>query len=318
MLVFSLLGAALGFLICAYGVSVHNLWLLFAGRLVSGLTAGNFAIAQAAITDMSTPETTPSRIGYLVLSNGLGFSLGPVMGALLINYHPLLIVALMIVITAIMLAATFNESFTFQGQSVMGVGATIKTYVDSFFGKKVRLLFTSLLFYMVAYTLFFTNLPYFLKARFMEGGTSTGYMLTYFAIIFTIGLLVVLPRLTKRFSLQSIVLVSLWVQIVFYAVFYSMTHQVTVLLVLVPIAISVPFIYVSFVSLISGRTEQANQGKVMGAVGSVIAIAWGVGPIAAGFLASMRILDVFAVAIALMVIALCFLIVFMKKNHEVA
>ena len=85
-----------------------------------------------------------------MLSNGLGFSLGPVMGALLINYHPLLIVALVIVITAIMLAATFNESFTFQGQSVMGVGATIKTYVDSFFGKKVRLLFTSLLFYMVA------------------------------------------------------------------------------------------------------------------------------------------------------------------------
>ncbi|HVO29879.1 MAG TPA: MFS transporter, partial [bacterium] len=53
VLIVSQMGTFVGFLLLG---SANALWLLFVGRIIDGLTAGNLSIAQAYISDVTPPE----------------------------------------------------------------------------------------------------------------------------------------------------------------------------------------------------------------------------------------------------------------------
>ncbi|HXN33834.1 MAG TPA: MFS transporter, partial [Polyangiaceae bacterium] len=60
-----------------------NLAWLFAGRVVSGITAASFSSATAYIADVSPPEKRAAHLGLIGAAFGLGFILGPAVGGLL-------------------------------------------------------------------------------------------------------------------------------------------------------------------------------------------------------------------------------------------
>ncbi|GER91226.1 tetracycline resistance MFS efflux pump [Dictyobacter vulcani] len=77
-----LLGSALGYLIFGLGGA---LWILFLGRIIDGLTGGNFSILFAYVADITEPEERGSYFGLLGGISGVGFILGPAIGGLLAN-----------------------------------------------------------------------------------------------------------------------------------------------------------------------------------------------------------------------------------------
>jgi DHA1 family tetracycline resistance protein-like MFS transporter len=62
---------------------------LFIARLFSGVATANIAVAQAYIADITTPENRARGMGMIGMAFGLGFILGPAMGAVL-GSHPVL------------------------------------------------------------------------------------------------------------------------------------------------------------------------------------------------------------------------------------
>src|ERR1700761_8177332 len=80
ILMLSLLGSAIGYVIFGLGGA---LWILFAGRIVDGLTAGNISTVYAYVGDTFAPEERGRIYGLLGAVGGLGFMLGPVAGGLL-------------------------------------------------------------------------------------------------------------------------------------------------------------------------------------------------------------------------------------------
>ncbi len=64
-----------------------NLTWLFAGRLISGITAASFSSATAYIADVSPPEKRAAQFGMLGAAFGLGFIVGPAVGGLLGGYN---------------------------------------------------------------------------------------------------------------------------------------------------------------------------------------------------------------------------------------
>jgi DHA1 family tetracycline resistance protein-like MFS transporter len=60
-----------------------NLWFLFAGRVISGITAASFSTAGAYIADVTPPEKRAARFGLLGAAFGLGFVIGPAVGGVL-------------------------------------------------------------------------------------------------------------------------------------------------------------------------------------------------------------------------------------------
>jgi DHA1 family tetracycline resistance protein-like MFS transporter len=59
-----------------------NLWWLFAGRLISGISAASITAAYAYIADVTPPLQRAARFGLLGVAFGAGFVFGPALGGL--------------------------------------------------------------------------------------------------------------------------------------------------------------------------------------------------------------------------------------------
>lgn len=73
----SIFGTAVGYVIFAIGILTKNLPIMFAGRILDGLTGGNLPVAQAVVADVSTPENRTRNFGLVGMMFGLGFALAP-------------------------------------------------------------------------------------------------------------------------------------------------------------------------------------------------------------------------------------------------
>lgn len=80
ILMLSLLGSAVGYLVFGIGGA---LWILFLGRIIDGLTAGNVSTTYAYVADTTAPAERGRVYGLLGAVGGFGFKLGPVVGGLL-------------------------------------------------------------------------------------------------------------------------------------------------------------------------------------------------------------------------------------------
>ncbi len=71
--------------------------MLVMARFIAGLASGNIAVAQACIADITSPKERGKSMALIGIAFGMGFALGPAIGALISLYsegHSLLAVAL--------------------------------------------------------------------------------------------------------------------------------------------------------------------------------------------------------------------------------
>jgi MFS family permease len=76
----SLAGSAVASLV--FGLA-GALWLLFLARAVDGISGASYAAAQAYIADVTSPEERAHGLGLIGAAFGIGFVIGPGLGALL-------------------------------------------------------------------------------------------------------------------------------------------------------------------------------------------------------------------------------------------
>jgi DHA1 family tetracycline resistance protein-like MFS transporter len=85
VLLVSLLGSAAGYLMFGFAGTFP---VLFASRVIDGLSGGNISTAQAVIADITGPENRTRGMGIIGAAFGLGFILGPAIGGLLVGIRP--------------------------------------------------------------------------------------------------------------------------------------------------------------------------------------------------------------------------------------
>lgn len=80
LLLLCLLGSAAGYALFGMGGA---LWVIFLGRIIDGLTGGNFSILAAYIADVAKPQERSRYFGMLGAASGAGFMVGPAAGGFL-------------------------------------------------------------------------------------------------------------------------------------------------------------------------------------------------------------------------------------------
>src|SRR5437867_7288216 len=80
VLVFSLAGTVISFVMLALA---HSIALLFAARIVDGLSGGNISTARAYVADVTEPKDRARAYGLIGAAFGLGFILGPAISGVL-------------------------------------------------------------------------------------------------------------------------------------------------------------------------------------------------------------------------------------------
>jgi MFS transporter, DHA1 family, tetracycline resistance protein len=78
-------GLGLDYLVMALA---PNLIWLFVGRLISGMTAASFSVAGAYIADVTPPDRRAAGFGIIGAAFGIGFVIGPALGGLLGSIDP--------------------------------------------------------------------------------------------------------------------------------------------------------------------------------------------------------------------------------------
>jgi len=80
ILIISLIGTCISFILFA---EARSLIMLFAARILDGITGGNISVAQAMVSDTSTPEDRAKNFGIIGSAFGFGFVIGPAIGGIL-------------------------------------------------------------------------------------------------------------------------------------------------------------------------------------------------------------------------------------------
>src|SRR5213592_3703562 len=80
VLIFSLLGTVISFAMLALA---HSIAMLFAARIVDGLSGGNISTARAYVADVTEPKDRARAYGLIGAAFGLGFILGPAVSGML-------------------------------------------------------------------------------------------------------------------------------------------------------------------------------------------------------------------------------------------
>ncbi len=83
ILVLTMAGSTLAYLLMAWADYSGSIWLLLAARFMTGLMAGNFAAATAYVTDITPPDKRAQGMGMVGGAVSLGFMAGPALGGLL-------------------------------------------------------------------------------------------------------------------------------------------------------------------------------------------------------------------------------------------
>lgn len=81
VLIMSIASTAIGWFVFA---SAHAIWILFLGRIIDGMAAGNFPIAQSYLGDLSkNDKERTANMGSIGAIFGIAFIVGPMIGSLL-------------------------------------------------------------------------------------------------------------------------------------------------------------------------------------------------------------------------------------------
>ncbi|PKN90271.1 MAG: hypothetical protein CVU45_03430 [Chloroflexi bacterium HGW-Chloroflexi-7] len=113
ILIISQVGTMLGFILLGFA---DAMWMLFAARILDGLSGANISTAQAVISDITTEKNRTQGLGLIGAAFGLGFVIGPVIAFLSLavsnnNYHvPAFVAAGFSLVSIIMTVILLKET----------------------------------------------------------------------------------------------------------------------------------------------------------------------------------------------------------------
>jgi MFS transporter, DHA1 family, tetracycline resistance protein len=276
VLIFSLLGTVLSFVMLALAGS---LLVLFAARIIDGITGGSITTARAYIADVTTEENRARAFGLLGVAFGLGFIVGPALGAAFshISYTAPIWAAAAITLLATVLAWYWLPETAHQ---VRVGGGSPWTAVREMAGRPhLRMLLSVDFIYWTAFAVYQTTFALFGAVRFGFDVTHTGYLLAAFGALGVIVQGVLVGPLVDALGERR----TLAVGLVFAAIGWggsALTFSVPVFVaMLVPGAIGIGLCNATLSALISNAAGPHEQGRVQGAAGALESLGRTVGPI---------------------------------------
>ncbi|HEX8140952.1 MAG TPA: MFS transporter [Pyrinomonadaceae bacterium] len=283
ILFLSLMGTSLGFLILGFATT---LWMLFAGRIIDGITGGNISTAQAYIADVTTPENRAKGMGMVGAAFGLGFVLGPAIGGILSRWGievPFLFAAALAFANAILLYFTLPETVTPDHPARRSAATGRWTQLARALKQSRLALILSIYFlFVVAFSVMTTSFALFTMYRFGYDAHDTGWLFVFVGIIGAVIQGGLIGRLVRRFGEVPLIIAG---ALLFAASLFAIpltnpqTGLATLLLVGATFAVGNSLATPSLAGLASKSVGRGEQGGVLGVTQSVASLARTVGPL---------------------------------------
>jgi DHA1 family tetracycline resistance protein-like MFS transporter len=302
LLILSQVGTLLGFVLLA---SAHSLFLVFASRIIDGITAGNLSLAQAYISDVTTPEKRTQSFGIIGIAFGIGFTIGPGISGELARFgyvYPIL-AACALSFTSI-LCTTFllpRNPPVPEGIAAIALSQQRRAsifhpslYVDFFHRPRLGSLLAQFLCFAFSFATFFSGFALFGQARLHYGPVEVGQVLLAIGILGILFQGRALGWLVKRFGEVRLSRAGYLVSGIGGAA-TSMAYNTPSMIAATGIlSIGSGVVRPSLTSLITRSAARDEQGLVLGITQSLQSIAQIIGPMIATGLIGAGMLSMWA------------------------
>lgn len=280
VLLISLLGLGIDYLFLAIA---PNIFWLFIGRMVAGISGASFTTASAYIADISAPEKRAQNFGMIGAAFGLGFILGPLIGGLFSQFGtrvPFLIAAGLSLLNALygyfVLPESLEEAnrrpFDWKRANPAGMFANLYRY------KHLYGLFIIIFLVNIAGHAAQSTWTYITMLRYQWDETMVGYSLAFVGL--TIGIVqgglirVVIPKTGE--------VKAFFIGFIFYflgfVAFAFATEGWMMFAFMIPYALgglSMPAVQ----GIISNNVPANEQGEMQGVMTSLVSITAIIGPL---------------------------------------
>lgn len=295
ILFFSIIGSGIGYLMIGLAGA---LWVIYAGRILGGITGANLSTAQAYIADITTRENRAKGMGLFGMAFGLGFMFGPALAGVLSRFGheiPFYIAAGLSFANAGLLYFILPESIK-PGEVIKERKNRITELMDSF--KNPRFATITLIFFLLvtAFSMMTTAFPLYTGFSFGYGAEKTGYVLFFVGLVAVITQGGLLGRLVKIFGESKLVIIgSLLLTLTFFVVPFITKDSggwIGLLIGSGLFAFGNSMASPSLNSLASKNASETEQGTALGVLGSAASLARALSPTLTGFLLNNAVNEV--------------------------
>src|SRR5690349_15121856 len=276
VLILSLIGTAVSFAMLAVA---QNLFMLFAARIVDGLSGGNITTARAYIADVTSEEDRAKSFGMLGAAFGLGFIVGPALGAAFsqISYTAPIWAAAAITVAATLLAWLWLPE-TVHRTHVGGVRPW-HALRELSHRPGLRLLLAIDFIYWMSFAVYQTTFSLFGSRRFGSDATHIGYLFSAFGALGVIVQGGMVGPVSRALGTRRTLIVGLLC-----AAFgwggSAFTCSIPVFVaMLAPAAIGIGLCNATLSALVSNAAGPNEQGRVQGAAGALESLGRTIGPV---------------------------------------
>jgi DHA1 family tetracycline resistance protein-like MFS transporter len=276
ILIFSLAGTVVSFVMLAVA---HSVAMLFAARIVDGLSGGNISTARAYVADITEPKDRARAYGIIGAAFGLGFILGPALSGILsgISYTaPIWAAAGLTVVATIMAWLWLPETVH---RTRAGTGNPFGYLPALLQRPAVRRILAIDFIYWLAFATFQTTFSLFVARRFGFGVSKTGYFFAAFGLLGAVIQGGFIRPIVKRLGDKPTFLLGLAFGMVG-LIAAALAHSVALFAIaLVPLAFGIGFGHPTMSSLVSLVARGDEQGRVQGAASAVESLGRTIGPV---------------------------------------
>ncbi len=283
VLLYSILGNALAFVIFAYA---NNLFILFLSRIFSGLMMGNGSVVQAYVSDITTAEERTMGLGRIGAALGLGFIVGPGIGGILSPFGysvPVLTAAALSILNALAIFYWLPESLDNKKKND-NVEFTVKALRNVLKKPLVGIMLQTRFVFNLAFSMFTTIFALFAQQKLKIDAEQTGYILAYAGFLIVIVQGVVVERLARYINDGTLLFNSVLLMIVSLLGWaYSQSVEV-LLIVLIPLSIASGVFRTIVTSVITRIVSEEEMGGILGITLSIDSFTRFIAPGAGGYL----------------------------------
>jgi DHA1 family tetracycline resistance protein-like MFS transporter len=276
VLIFSLLGTVLSFVMLALAQSIT---MLFLARIVDGLSGGNISTARAYVADVTEPKDRARAYGLIGAAFGLGFIFGPALSGVLarVSYTAPIWAAAGLTLVATAMAWFWLPETVHRAAA--GTGMPFRNLAAMMQRPGLRRMLVIDFVYWFSFAIFQTTFALFVARRFGFDAPKTGYMFAAFGVLGVIVQGAFIRPIVHRLGDKPTFIAGLIFSVIG-LVAATAAHSVTLFLVaLVPLAIGMGFGHPTVASLVSRAGRHDEQGRVQGAAGAMESLGRALGPV---------------------------------------
>jgi MFS family permease len=306
LLLLSQAGTCAGFLVIGFS---QALWMVFLGRILDGLTAGNLSTAQAYISDHTRPENRARAFGMIGIAFGIGFFFGPALAGWL-GHHglhgavpkgesgelPFVVAACLSVISMVCTYTLLEPGLPAAGDTTAAAGPggkrpavfDLSIYLEYFRRPGLGSLYLQFFLFTFSFSAFMSGFALFAERQFEWTSREVGYLFAYsgfLGIILQGGLM---GRLVKRLGERRLVISGFVAAATAYIVL-GFTATLPLLIVVTTIsAYGNGVLRPALTSEITQQVDRHEQGVALGISGSLSSLAMTIAPPTGGSLLDQR------------------------------